>query len=241
MLNRLSSRLPSLVKTLAYGSFAGIFFLGAALSPAWGATLPHITALSVTSGTVDTDVTITGTNFGTSQETSIVAFNGTTAPVSSWSASSISVTVPGGASTGNVIVTVGGEASNGVEFTIEPLAGLPTRASVITAINDVNTYWLTNNPTEISDGNGQKNYWPAAVYFIGDMAAYDATGTTSYLNAATTWASNYGYNIDGGNTNTDANAQAAGQVYIRLYQISNTASDIAGMSSSMTASNEKPL
>src|SRR5207302_7926264 len=56
------------------------------------APAPSITTLSPTSGAVGALVTITGTNFGTSQGTSTVKFNGTaTATVPSWSADRKSV------------------------------------------------------------------------------------------------------------------------------------------------------
>src|SRR5689334_10931385 len=80
-----------------------------------------ITSLSPTSGVVGTSVTITGTKFGTSQGTSTVTFNGTTATPTSWSATNIVVAVPSGATTGNVVVTVSGVASNGVAFTVLPM------------------------------------------------------------------------------------------------------------------------
>lgn len=79
---------------------------------------PTITSLSPTSGIVGTAVTIAGTNFGASQGTSTVRFNGTVATVTSWSASAIVAKVPSGATTGMVTVTVGGVASNGVSFTV---------------------------------------------------------------------------------------------------------------------------
>ena len=80
---------------------------------------PTITSLSPTSGAVGASMTITGTNFGSTQGTSTVTFNGTTATtISSWSATSIVVPVPAGATTGNVVVTVGGVASNGSNFTV---------------------------------------------------------------------------------------------------------------------------
>src|SRR5262249_32609235 len=65
-----------------------------------------------------TSVTITGTNFGSTQGTSTVKFNGTTATPTSWSATSIVAPVPSGATTGNVVVTVSGLASNGKAFTL---------------------------------------------------------------------------------------------------------------------------
>jgi len=79
---------------------------------------PSITSLNPTSGSVGTPVTITGTNFGSTQGTSAVTFNQTSATVTSWSPTSIATTVPSGATTGNVVVTVSGFASNGVTFTV---------------------------------------------------------------------------------------------------------------------------
>ncbi len=85
---------------------------------------PSITSLSPNSGPVGTSVTIAGTNFGTSQGSSSVTFNGTPAPnPTSWSATSITVPVPSGATPGNVVVTVGGVASNGVIFTVTSTTG----------------------------------------------------------------------------------------------------------------------
>jgi hypothetical protein len=81
-------------------------------------TPPSITSLSPASAGVGTSVTITGANFGPTQGTSTVAFNGTIASPSSWTATSIVVPVPSGATTGNIVVTVGGQASNGVAFTL---------------------------------------------------------------------------------------------------------------------------
>ena len=82
---------------------------------------PVITNLSSPSGAVAQSITITGTNFGASQVTgSKVAFNGTTAPVTSWSDTSIVVPVPAGATTGNVVVSAAGVDSNGLPFTVTP-------------------------------------------------------------------------------------------------------------------------
>src|SRR5204863_473779 len=79
---------------------------------------PTITSLSPTSGPVATAVTIAGTNFGATKGTSTLTFNGTAATPTTWSASSIVVPVPAGATTGNVVVTVGGLASNALTYTV---------------------------------------------------------------------------------------------------------------------------
>jgi RHS repeat-associated protein len=84
------------------------------------AAAPSITSLSVSSGPVGTSVTINGTSFGSPQGSSTVTFNGTTATATSWTSTSIAVTVPSAATTGNVIVTVSGVASNAKSFTVTP-------------------------------------------------------------------------------------------------------------------------
>ena len=84
---------------------------------------PTITNLGPSSGAVGTPVTITGTNFGGSQGTSTVTFNGTAATSGTWGATSIIAPVPSGTTTGNVVVTVGGVASNGANFTVQGTTG----------------------------------------------------------------------------------------------------------------------
>jgi len=79
---------------------------------------PNITSLSPISGPIGTSVTISGSNFGATQGSSTVKFNGTTASPTNWSATSIVAPVPIGTTTGPVVVTVGGSASNGVNFSI---------------------------------------------------------------------------------------------------------------------------
>ena len=95
---------------------------------------PSITSLSPTSGAVGTSVTITGTNFGASQGTGTVTFNGTTTTPSSWSATSIVAQVPAGSTTGSVVVTVNGVPSNGMSFTVLPTPSItslsPTSGAV---------------------------------------------------------------------------------------------------------------
>jgi hypothetical protein len=79
---------------------------------------PTISSLNPISGTIGQTVAIAGMNFGSSPGNSTVVFNGTAATVTAWSATSITTTVPSGATTGSVRVTVGGSASNGSMFTV---------------------------------------------------------------------------------------------------------------------------
>ena len=74
--------------------------------------------LSPDSGPVGASVKVKGLNFGASQGESTVTFNGTSATPTSWSDTKIQVAVPVGARTGPVVVTVNGQASNGVIFTV---------------------------------------------------------------------------------------------------------------------------
>ena len=91
-------------------------------SDSGGQEAPWIGEVGPDTGDVGTNVTISGTNFGLSQGTSSVEFNGTAAPPRFWSETQIEALVPEGATTGDVVVTVGGQASNGVAFTvIEPV------------------------------------------------------------------------------------------------------------------------
>jgi rhamnogalacturonyl hydrolase YesR len=184
-------------------------------------------------------VTIAG-NFGAAQGT--VKFNETAATVTKWSASSIMATVPSGATSGNVVVTVGKAASNGVNFTVLP-SQLPTEAQVVTAIENVNNYWIPNNNTILIAGEtGGDADWDQATYFTGDLAAYDATGQANYLTFAQTWATNNSYGLcsaacgegAGGNTTTQPDYQAAGQPYIRLYQLSNNSSDLTNITANIS-------
>lgn len=70
-------------------------------------SLPAVNGFSPAGGLAGTSVTITGVNFAAP---TTVLFNGVTAPVTSSSATSITVTVPQGATTGKIQVTSGGQA-----------------------------------------------------------------------------------------------------------------------------------
>ncbi|HEY2466455.1 MAG TPA: IPT/TIG domain-containing protein, partial [Terracidiphilus sp.] len=93
---------------------------------------PVIASLSPGSGPVGTSVTVSGTNFGATQGSSTVTFNGASGTPTSWSNTSIVVQVPSGASSGNVVVTVanglvpsGGVSSNGVNYNVGSMSSPP--------------------------------------------------------------------------------------------------------------------
>jgi hypothetical protein len=163
------------------------------VSDQWGAALaafkagsggpsgPSISSLNPTSGLVGTSVTITGANFGATQGTSTVTFNGTLATPTSWNATSIVVPVPTGATSGNVVVTVGGTASNGVTFTVT----LPPPS-----ISNLNpTSGLVGTSVTITGTNFGATQGTSAVKFNGTTAtttAWSATSITALVPAGAT-------------------------------------------------------
>ena len=120
---------------------------------------PVIAALSPARAAVGATVDINGSYFGTSQGSSTVTFNGVEATVTSWGDAQIVVTVPSGATTGNIVVTVNGVASNAMLFTVQVTPSTtsisPTSATVGTGSDfgstqsnsTVNFYGSSTQPT----------------------------------------------------------------------------------------------
>ena len=131
--------------------------------------IPNIKSLSVTSGAVGASVTVTGTTFGSSQGSSTIKFNGTTATATSWSASSIVTTVPSGATSGNIVVTVSGEASSGVSFTVVPAPTItafsPGSAGVGMSVT------ISGTSFGSTQGNGKVTFNSGKVATIGTWSA----------------------------------------------------------------------
>jgi IPT/TIG domain len=88
------------------------------------APAPNISGISPTTGPVGTQVTISGSGFGLSQGGSTVTLNGAPVTVNTWSDTSISITIPSGATTGPVVVSVAPSMtnSNPVTFTVNSQA-----------------------------------------------------------------------------------------------------------------------
>ena len=117
-----------------------------------GSAAPTITSLTPSTGAVATSVVIAGTNFRTPQGSSTVSFNGIASTPTAWSATSITAPVPTGATTGPVVVTVGGQASNGSTFTVTPAPSITSLAPNTGAVGSVVTINGSNfGPTQ---GNG---------------------------------------------------------------------------------------
>jgi len=156
------------------------------------------TSLSQTSGAVGTLITITGSSFGSTQGASSVKFNGTLATPISWSDSSITVTVPAGATSGLLLVTVWGRPT-GAFFTVVPgpvLSGLsPSLGKAGSSIT-------------ISGGNFGSTQGSSTINFNG------ATATpTSWSSSSIVVPVPYGA-ITGPVTVTAAGVQSASAIFV---------------------------
>jgi hypothetical protein len=96
----------------------GALFDAAVKWAAEAVAAPTIISLTPTSGPAGTSITVKGLNFGASQGTATLTFNGRAATATSWGDKSIVTAVPAFATTGPVIVTVSGVASNGMIFAV---------------------------------------------------------------------------------------------------------------------------
>ena len=140
----------SIVVTVPAGATTGNVVVAVNDLPSPGAAFtvlptPSISSLSPSSAAVGAPVTITGANFGATQGTSVVTFNGTAATATGWSAASITASVPAGATTGNVVVTASGVASAGAAFTVVPVSITPQLAEVVvTTQTQQYTPWVTS-------------------------------------------------------------------------------------------------
>lgn len=159
------------------------------LGPADTPGQPLISGIDPTSGPAGTAVAITGTNFGASQGNSAVTFNGVAAGVTSWSASLITATVPTGASTGSVVVTVNGRPSNGVLFNVTTVGETVIFTQTATigpsggTINLGDGASLTVAPGTLSAGTALTfNKFGNERNFSGPYwLAYEVLGTTGFL------------------------------------------------------------
>ena len=139
---------------------------------------PNIASLFPANGSIGTPVTINGSNFGAMQSLSTVTFNGVAASPTSWSAGSIVVPVPAGATTGPVVVAVNGVASNGVTFTATSgsVTGTVTRAG-----DGVPVSGALVEATQSGIVKGSTNSLGDGTYSIANLApgTYDIRGSAA--------------------------------------------------------------
>lgn len=96
--------------------------------------IPTIISIDPMGGKIGSTVTITGTDFSTTPSENIVRFNGTSALVSGSTATTITTTVPAGATTGDITVTRDRE-SNGILYTVK--ASYTLTIQITESIDDV--------------------------------------------------------------------------------------------------------
>src|SRR6266853_624041 len=149
-----------------------ILFLFAVDAQAAG---PSITSLTPNTGAVGSSIVIAGSNFGSTQGSSTVKFNGTTATTTSWGASSITATVPTGATTGNVIVTVSGKASNGVTFTVTAAPSITSLTPNTGAVGS--SIVIAGSNFGPSQGNGNVKFNGVSATTITSWGASSITAT----------------------------------------------------------------
>jgi regulation of enolase protein 1 (concanavalin A-like superfamily) len=100
--------------SLATATFDGVSVSSAA------APAPVITAVSATTGSIGSQVVISGSGFGASQGGSAVLLNGAAVTINTWSGTSITITIPLGATSGLLLVSIAPSMndSNAVRFTV---------------------------------------------------------------------------------------------------------------------------
>ena len=96
-------------------------------------TLPTISSFNPTSGPIGATVTITGTNFSTIPTDNVVLFNGITASVIASTATSITATVPDGATSGKISVTIAGSTTTSADdFSVTiPIVNPPVNGDIV--------------------------------------------------------------------------------------------------------------
>jgi hypothetical protein len=148
-----------------------------------GTPPPAITSLTPGTGAVKTSVVIAGSNFRTTQLGSKVTFNGVTSTPTAWSATSITAPVPTGATSGPVVVTVGGQASNGAAFTVTPAPNIAALAPNAGAIGSIITISGSNfGPTQ---GSGNVKFGTLAA----TVSSWSATSIVATVPSGATTGS----------------------------------------------------
>jgi Concanavalin A-like lectin/glucanases superfamily/IPT/TIG domain len=144
---------------------------------------PTITSFTPTTGAEGTTVTITGTNFSATPSQNNVKFGSVQAAVSSSTATSITTTVPDGATTGNISVTVNNlTATSTTSFVIVEPTGPIASYSFTGNTNDESG----NNRTGTVKGatlTTDRNNNPNAAYQFNGNNSIEIENTTGLNNA----------------------------------------------------------
>src|SRR5476651_1208612 len=118
------------------------------------AQAPTVTSFTPASGPVGTSVTITGTNFNTTTANNIVFFGATMAPVSAATTTSLTVTVPAGATYQPISVLNAGTSLTGYSASPFAITFTPSKGAITTAdIAAKVDFTAGTNPISIAIGD----------------------------------------------------------------------------------------
>lgn len=171
-------------------------------------TVPSVTSFSPTSGLVGTTVTILGNDFSTTASENNVQFNGIPAVITVASATSLTVVVPAGGTTGSINVTINSfTATSSSVFTV-------LTASTCNGISKNNAkHWYFGNQAAIKFENNipvaLTNSTMTQVEGVATMS--DANGNLLfYTNGITIFNGNHQVMVNGsGLTSNSSNTQSA--------------------------------
>jgi sugar lactone lactonase YvrE len=162
-----------------------------AVTPTDNTTGLAISSINVSAGPYNTTVEITGTAFSTTLSDNKVSFNDKEGTVTAATATKLVTTVPLGAGTGNIKVTVSGKAVTGPLFTYQlsaitsVFAGSGTKG----AKDDMGANASFNTPTGITtDGDGnvyvadQGNNKIRKIDVSGLVSTFSGTGAAGFVN-----------------------------------------------------------
>ncbi len=198
-----------------------------------GAIAFGITGFSPMSGTTGTAVTITGMGFSTTPANNAVTFNGTTALVTASTTTTITTSVPDGATTGPISVLVSGlTATSTAFFWVNGGAGGAT-AEVEPNNDPMNAQAITVNETisgttSGSAATGDCDWYTITLSTTGNYSIQIAFGSTGDLNLALLDSNSAPLNFSGttafgGTEIITQNITSSGTYYIVVYPVSTTA------------------
>ncbi len=156
---------------------------------------PSIAGFTPKSGPVASTVTITGINFSDAETENEVRFNGVKSTVTASTLTSITTTVPAGATSGVITVTVAGQSDlSDTPFTLNPLIGIwrfkgatatncsdPADDGVTSCTTDCPTLTFTANTIVFLTSGGSYNFSYTLNGHILTISSAGGSFTPSYV------------------------------------------------------------